>query len=227
MSRKMQHERESIAETCRLMAKRGLVVGSAGNVSVRSGDLVAVTPTGAKLAEMTAEDVSVVDSAGNLVDGDLAPTSELGLHLGVYAATGAGAVAHAHAMASTTVACVRSELPCVHYTALGLGGPIRVAPYATYGSPELAANVVAALEGRSAALMQNHGSVAYGGSLAEAVERLELLEWLAELYTRCLAVGDPRILGEAELLDVVRVARESGYGTTRRATPSAGREVIA
>ncbi|MFB9924110.1 class II aldolase/adducin family protein [Amycolatopsis halotolerans] len=215
-----KQEREALVGACRRIADRGLVVGTAGNVSVRSGDFVAVTPTGARLENLTAAEVSIVDMAGELVDGDLAPTSELGLHLGIYAATGAGAVAHAHAMASTAVASARSELPCVHYSALGLGGSVRVAPYATYGSPELAANVLAALEGRSAALMQNHGSVVYGGSLAEAVERLELLEWLAELYSRCLAIGTPRILGEAELLDVVRTATESGYGTVRKATPA-------
>lgn len=192
-------------------------------MSLRRGDLIAVTPTGARLEDLTPELVCVVDTAGNVVDGDLAPTSELRLHLSIIAATGATAIAHAHAMASTAVACTYDELPCLHYSALALGGAIRVAPYATYGTPELAANVTAALVDRSAALMANHGSVAYGSTLAEAVERLELVEWLAELYTRSLAAGNPRILGEAELLDVVRVATESNYGTTRKVTGSHGK----
>ena len=191
-------------------------MGTAGNLSVRCDDQVVVTPTGGVLAELTAEMMSVVDLEGNLVDGDLAPTSELPLHLGIYAATGAGAIAHAHALASTAVSCTHDELPGIHYTILQLGGTIRVAPYATFGSDALAANVTAALEGRTAALMQNHGSVAYGRSIAEAVERLELLEWQAELYSRAIALGKPRILSEGELEAVILAALSKNYGTVRK-----------
>lgn len=213
----MEQEREAVAAACRRIAERGLVVGTAGNVSLRVGDQIAVTATGAQLATLTAEQVTVVDLAGNVVDGELAPTSALGLHRLVYESTGAGAVAHAHALASTAVSNTHTELPPVHYMTVALGGPVRVAPYATFGSDELASNVNEALQGRFAALMENHGSVAHGNTLDQAVDRLELVEWLAELYCRSTAVGKPRVLAEAELHDVLRAAMSRNYGTTQKA----------
>jgi L-fuculose-phosphate aldolase len=216
-------ERQALAEASRRVADAGLVVGTAGNLSARHGDHVVVTPTGGVLADLTAEMITVVDLDGALVEGELAATSELPLHLSLYQRTGAGAVAHAHALASTAVSVCCDELPAVHYTLLQLGGPIRVAPYATFGTPELAENVAQALEGRVAALMQNHGSVAYGRDVAEACERLELLEWHAELYSRAVALGHPpRVLSEDELHAVLVAALERNYGTTQPAQPSDG-----
>ncbi len=205
-------EREQLAAASRGVAASGYVVGTAGNLSLRVDDHVAVTPTGGVLAELTAEMMTVVDMDGEIVDGDLAPTSELPLHLSVYRSTGAGAVAHAHALASTAVSCSCDELPAVHYTILELGGAIRVAPYATFGSDELAANVTAALEGRTAALMQNHGSVTYGRTITEACARLTMVEWHAELYARSMALGKPRVLSDAELEGVIMAAINRGYG---------------
>src|SRR4029079_1631816 len=130
------------------------------------------------LADCTPEQVSVVSLSGEPVEGTLVPTSELELHLDVYAATETARGAHTHAPFSTAVACVLDELPVLHYQQLLLGGAIRVAPYATFGTPELAAHVRDALADRQAALMANHGSVAVGGSLEKAVENALLLEWL-------------------------------------------------
>jgi L-fuculose-phosphate aldolase len=210
----LRQEREALAEAGRRVADRGLVVGTAGNLSVRVENQVVVTPSGAMLGELTPEMMSVLDGDGNHIDGQLPPTSELPLHLLIYRTTAnAGAVAHAHAPASTAVACTHPELPAVHYTILELGGPIRVAPYATFGSEELASNVRAALEGRVAALMENHGSVAYGADIAEACSRLELLEWHADLYARCVSLGTPRVLSDAQLEAVILAALDKGYGT--------------
>ena len=97
------------------------------------------------------------------------PTSELELHLGVYRRYEAGAVVHTHAPIATALACVLDELPVVHYQMLALGGPVRVAPYATFGTPELAELTLDALEGRTAALMANHGAIAYRPDLDVAV----------------------------------------------------------
>jgi L-fuculose-phosphate aldolase len=210
-------EREAVAEGSRRLAEGGLVIGTAGNVSVRRDDLVAVTPTGAVLAEVTADMVSVVDLDGRLVDGDLAPTSEIPLHTGIYRATNATSVTHAHSMTSTAVACTCDVLPAVHYTCLYFGGPVRVAEYATFGSPELAEKVVAALEGRNAALMANHGSVAYGSSIDDACEKIELLEWHAELYWRASLLGTPKVLTEKDLEDVIMAAVSGGYGSVHAA----------
>lgn len=209
-------EREAVATASRHLAEEGLVIGTAGNISARNGDLVAVTPTGADLGTVTAEMVTVIDLDGAIVDGDLAPTSEVPLHTGIYAATDAQAITHAHAMASTAVACCLDELPPLHYSCLGLGGAPRTAAYATFGSPELAQNVIEALKGRNAAMMQNHGSVAYGSTMTQAVERLELLEWLAELYWRASSIGTPRVLTDKDFEAVIMAAISGGYGAVRK-----------
>jgi L-fuculose-phosphate aldolase len=204
----LAEQREAVADASRHLAQAGLVIGTAGNVSARHGDLIAVTPTGADLAKVTAEMVTVIDLDGTVVDGALAPTSEVPLHTGIYAATKALAVTHAHAMASTALSCCFDELPAVHYSCLGLGGSPRTAPYATFGSQELADNVIKALQGRNAAMMQNHGSVAYGSTMDEAVERLELLEWLAELYWRAASLGTPHLLTDEDFRHIFEAAKE-------------------
>jgi L-fuculose-phosphate aldolase len=195
----------------------GLVPGTAGNVSARAGELVAVTPTGARLGELSAEQVAVVDLEGNQLAGPLAPTSELDLHLGIQAERGDGAVVHTHAPLATALSLVCDELPLVHYQMLLFGGPVRVAPYATFGSPELAAGVLAALDGRTAALMANHGAVTVGADPEAAVEAALLLEWACEVYWRAAQLGEPRALGEEERQAVVEAAAARSYGTTRRA----------
>ncbi len=206
--------RAAVAAACRRLAAAGLVRGTSGNVSARDGTLVAITPTGAVLGELTPEQIAVVRLDGEQVDGPLAPTSELDLHLSVYARYEPGAVVHTHAPAATAVACALDELPAIHYEMLALGGAVRVAPYATFGTPELAAGAVAALEDRVAALLANHGTVAHGADLAAAVQATELLEWAADLYTRARALGAPRTLSEDELAAVVEAVAERGYGST-------------
>ncbi len=209
-------EREAVADASHHLAAKGLVIGTAGNISARNGDLVAVTPTGSDLADVTPEMVTVIDLMGNVVDGDLAPTSEVPLHTGIYKATNALAITHAHAMASTALSCCHDELPALHYSCLELGGVPRTAPYARFGSQELADNVTQALTGRNAALMQNHGSVAYGSTMKEAIHRLELLEWLAELYWRASTMGTPKVLTDKDFEDIIMAAIEHGYGSLRK-----------
>ena len=211
----LEAEREALAATCRRLAREGLVLGTAGNVSVRAEeDRVAITPTGGVLADLEAGDTTVVDLEGRVVDGRLKPTSELDLHLGVYREIGGGAVVHTHAPFATALSCVLEELPVVHYQMLMFGGPVRVAPYATFGSPELARSVIGALEGRCAALMQNHGSVVFGPDLKTASELALLLEWACGVYWRARAIGEPRVLGDDELAGVLEAAVERQYGTT-------------
>ena len=207
--------RTTVAEAARRLAAEGLLVGTAGNVSARSEDRVAVTATGVVLAGCTAEDVTLVSLSGEVVGGALAPTSELDLHLGVYADTDTAAVVHTHAPYSTAIACVLDELPVLHYQQLLLGGAIRVAPYATFGTRELAGHVRDALAGRQAALMANHGSVAVGASLDQAVENALLLEWLAQLHHRASALGTPRPLTDEQQAAVVEAAIRRRYGTTQ------------
>jgi L-fuculose-phosphate aldolase len=216
VSGRLERERERVAGAARRLAADGLVTGTAGDVSMRTDDLVAVTPTGARLEDVTPEQVAVVDLEGAQVEGDLAPTSEIELHLGIYRRLDAGAVVHSHARFATALACVLDELPVVHYQMLALGGPIRVASYATFGTPELAESTLKALEGRSAALMANHGAIAYGPDLDTAMEQALLLEWACELYWRASALGTPRALDSSDQLAFVETVSRRGYGITRR-----------
>lgn len=209
-------EREAVAVACRRLADEGLLIGTAGNVSVRVGELVAVTATGVVLAEAIPEDVTVVDLNGGPIAGEFEPTSELELHLGVYRRFEAGAVVHTHSRMATALSLVVDELPCVHYHQLLLGGAIRVAPFAVFGTPELAESVLAALDGKQAALMANHGALALGSSLQSAVENALLLEWACEVYQRAAAIGRPRELDPGQQQDVITAALARGYGSPRR-----------
>ncbi|HEU0023728.1 MAG TPA: class II aldolase/adducin family protein [Thermoleophilaceae bacterium] len=212
-------QREQVAAAARKLAEEGLVLGTSGNLSARSGDRVAVTPTGGVLAELRAEQVSVVDLEGRLVAGDLEPTSELGLHLGVYDRFQSGAVVHTHSPVATALSCVLDEVPCVHYGMLALGGAVNVAPYATFGTPELASGVLEALEGKTAGLMANHGAIVHAADVPAAVELALLLEWACAVYWRAAALGRPRTLGDEELSAVLSAVVERGYGAVQRADP--------
>jgi L-fuculose-phosphate aldolase len=207
--------REAVAAAARRLAAERLVLGTSGNVSVRTGDRVAVSPTGARLAELQPDQVAVVDLDGEQLEGDLAPTSELGLHLGIHAERGDGAVVHSHSPYATALSCVLGELPVVHYEMLRFGGPVRVAAYATFGSEQLAQAVHAALDGRTAALMANHGSVVAGPSMDMAVELALLLEWACEVYWRAAQIGEPRTLSEDELRGVIEQVSALSYGSVR------------
>ena len=209
--------REQVAAASRRLAAEGLVLGTAGNVSARAGEHVAITPTGADLASLAAADVTVVALNGAVVAGTLAPTSEIDLHLGVYRRYDAGAVVHTHAPMATAVACVlEDELPCVHYAMLALGGSVPVAPYRTFGTAELAEVVLDALEGKTAALMANHGAIAWAADADKAVEQSLLLEWACGVYWRAAQVGTPRALSAEQQQDVVAAALGRSYGTTKQ-----------
>jgi L-fuculose-phosphate aldolase len=213
----LEAQRREVAAACARLAGEGLVIGTAGNVSVRAGEHVVVTPTGGVFGQMTDTEMPVVSLDGEPVDGELAPTSELGLHLAVYERMDAGAVVHTHAPFATALSCVVDEVPAVHYQMLQVGGSLRVAPYATFGTAELAQNVEQALEGRSACLMQNHGMVAYGHDLAYAVESALLVEWACRLYWTASAIGTPSTLDEEQLQDVAAQVVRLGYGAKRSA----------
>jgi L-fuculose-phosphate aldolase len=212
----LKAQRSRVADAARRLAARGLVIGTSGNVSARSEELVAITPTGASLEDLDLEQIAVVDLDGRQLAGELTPSSELELHLGVYRRYGAGAVVHTHAPLATALSCVLDELPVIHYHMLLFGGPVRVAPYATFGSSKLAEVTLDALSDRNAALMANHGAIAYAGDLDSAVEQSLLLEWACTVYWRAAAIGTPRVLDEQQRLAVVQAAVERGYGATHR-----------
>ncbi|WP_093801462.1 class II aldolase/adducin family protein [Streptomyces sp. Wb2n-11] len=203
---------DDLVATARRTVREGLVVGTSGNVSVRVGELVLVTPSGVPYDRLRPEDAVVVDLGGNQVLGGLVPTSELPMHLAVYRTTTAGAVVHTHAVHATAVSTLVAELPLVHYMAAALGGPVRTAPYATYGSPELAENMLEALRGRSGCLLRNHGTVTYGDTLDQAYDRTAQLEWMCRLWLTASSVPgrEPSLLSAGQLREVQE--KLSGYG---------------
>ncbi|WP_394278859.1 class II aldolase/adducin family protein [Microbacterium sp.] len=210
--------RAEVATATRELADHGLFIGTAGNVSLRSGDLVAITATGAVLSEITPAEVTVVTLDGTVVEGTCQPTSELLLHLGVLRGCDpaeVSAAVHTHAPCATALSITLDELPVIHYQQLLLGGSLRVAPFHALGTPELAEAVQAALDGRLAALMANHGAVALGASLKDAVENALLTEWLSEIYLRASTVGTPRALTSEQQQSVIATAQRLDYGTTK------------
>ncbi|WP_062993086.1 class II aldolase/adducin family protein [Nocardia anaemiae] len=214
ISKDIQQVRAAVAEASRQLAGHDFVLGTAGNVSARVGDLVAVTASGIALAEATADDVTVVDLDGNHHAGHLRPTSEIEIHLGVYRSSHQLAVVHTHSPAAISVSLIASELPVIHYQQLLLGGAVPVVPFAAFGSEELASSTLAALRQKNAAILANHGSVTVGDSLETALDNAVLLEWSSRIYLDAAAVGAPRPLTDAQLQDVVQAAVRTGYGST-------------
>lgn len=195
----LEEERTLVVEHARRLRPDGLVIGTAGNISARREDgLVAITPTFVDYDELEPRSISVVDETGALLEGP-PPSSELPMHLLVYRSCGAGAVVHTHSLYATTLSTLVAAVPPVHYLFADLGGDVRVAAYADFGTEALARSVVASLDGRSAALLANHGAITTGQTVAQAYERSLLLEWLAEVYYRACLFGEPRALALREL----------------------------
>ncbi|MFE3634131.1 class II aldolase/adducin family protein [Streptomyces cellostaticus] len=212
-----QQERSwaEVVATARRTVADGLVVGTSGNVSARVGDLVLVTPSGVPYDRLTPADITGVDLDGRQVLGTLVPTSELPMHLAVYRTTDARAVVHTHAVHATAVSTLVTELPPIHYMTAALGGSVRVAPYAAYGTDELAANMLAALDGRSGCLLRNHGAITHGATLDQAYDRTAQLEWMCRLWLTASSVPGltPALLTEAHIAEAG--ARLKGYGQRR------------
>jgi L-fuculose-phosphate aldolase len=212
-------ERAAIADACRGLRRDGLVMGTAGNVSVRVDDLVAISPSGLDYAAVRPEDVGVHRVDGTPVDAPLRPSSEFPLHLAVYRARDVAAIVHTHGVASSAMSTIVDEVPASHYYTALFGGSIRVAPYARFGSDELAANVVTALEDRTGALLGNHGALTVGAALPSALELVAYLEYVCDLHLRALSTGLPvRTLPAEEIAGVAAALR--GYG--QRSTGAAG-----
>jgi L-fuculose-phosphate aldolase len=204
-----------VSYSARLLAD-GLAVGSAGNISVRVGDIVAITPSGISYAEMRPADICLLAADGAELANSETPSSETPMHLAIYAATTAAAVVHTHSPEVIALSASRPELPAIHYAITGLGGPVRVTPYVRFGSAALAAAAVDALDGRTAVILRNHGAVTYGRDLAQAYDRALLLEWLARTYRMALSYGEPATLSAAELDEVTAETRRRRYGERGR-----------
>jgi len=202
--------RELVAAARRTVAL-GLNHGTTGNLSVRWRELFLITPTGMPCDAAGEADLVAVGMDGT-ASGTRAPSSEWRLHRDIYAARPAvRAIVHAHPVFATTLACRRLDLPAVHYMiAVSGGAVVRCAPYATFGTEALSRAAVGALGATRACLLANHGLVAVGEDLAQAVRVAAEVENVAELYWRARQIGEPVILNDAEMAEVIE--RFRGYG---------------
>ncbi len=212
--------RQSVIETSQTLSKTGLSPGKSGNVSARADadGAMLITPTGVPYDMLTADCIVRVEADGSVGEGQLLPSSEWHFHNAIYKARpDVGGIVHAHSQAATALACTGRDIPAFHYMVAAAGGSdIRCAPYATYGTAELAENAVAALKGRKACLLANHGQIAVGETVEKALALAREVETLAAQYSHALALGDVRILDEAEM-DRVQ-SKFTSYGQQRTDT---------
>jgi len=209
----LSEERTTVAKYGVKMITSGLVKGTGGNISLCNEDktLLAITPSGVPYEAIGPEDVVVVDMAGTRVDGHLQPSSEMAFHLALIKhRPDIRSVVHTHSEYATVLACLRWELPAVHYLLGSAGGSVPLAPYATFGTHNLAESICRVIGDRNAVLMANHGLAAVGPNLRKAFSTAELVEYVAKVYLISRSVGLPVDLGVEEIQEVIR--RSAGYG---------------
>lgn len=200
--------RESLLETTRKLAELGLNRGTSGNVSVRDGDGFLITPSGMDIEAMTPHDMVAMDFDGKPQQhgqaSKLKPSSEWRFHRDILQARPeVSAVVHTHSMFATTLACLRRDIPPFHYMIAVAGGDsIRCAPYALFGSQALSDAALQALQGRRACLLANHGMIAVGENLKQALDVAVEVETLCEQYLRALQIAEPYLLSEQEMSEV-------------------------
>jgi L-fuculose-phosphate aldolase len=205
MTDELDATRREIVRVARLLSARGLAIGTSGNVGARLADgRIAITPSTMAYDEMTPDDIVIVEPDGSPSEGRRRPSSEVRIHLEVFAARpDVQGIVHTHSPFATTWAATRREVPAVHYVLALLVGPgrdaIRVAPYATFGTVELARNAVTTLGDDHAVLLANHGAIAVAGSLASALGRAERIEELAMIAWRAAQIGGATLLTATEL----------------------------
>lgn len=208
--------RDRLITTARRMSELGLTPGTSGNVSVRTSSGMLITPSAIPYPELVPDDVVDVRSDGTIRPGQRTPSTEWKLHRDILAARSeCEAIVHTHSLYCTTIACLRRPIPAIHYMiALAGSDEIPCADYATFGSPELAQNVVRALADGRAALLANHGMVALGDSLASALKLAAEIETLAAQFWHALQIGTPVILDREEMARVR--AKFATYGQAKK-----------
>jgi L-fuculose-phosphate aldolase len=210
---KEQTKRQSICDACREMNRLGINQGTSGNISLRHGDGMLITPTSTPYETMQPEEIVFMNLDSVPATGQR-PSSEWRFHRDILKArTEVNAVVHAHPPFATILAIMGREIPPVHYMIACAGGDtIRCAPYATFGTEELSDHAVAALRDRSACLLAHHGMIAVGASLSKAMWLAVEVETLARQYHGCLQIGMPPLLSKTEIENVR--ARMAGYGAS-------------
>ena len=209
----LEAEREAVVCFGNKMVASQLTTGTGGNLSVldRKQGLFAISPSGIEYAELTPEDVVVLDMDGNVADGKRTPSSEQNFHLSLYQKRpDIRAVVHTHSVYATTMACLHWEIPAVHYLVGFSGNKVPLAPYATFGTEKLARNVAESLGEFNAVLLANHGLVAVGNNLPTAFATAEEIELVARIYFQTKCVGTPQILSDGEMAPVLEKFKTYG-----------------
>jgi L-fuculose-phosphate aldolase len=201
-------EKKTVLETARKMLDKGLVVGTAGNVSLRlpsesECELLAITPSARPYDRLSAEDIQIVDFESNHVEGELQPSIETTLHIGIYKARkNVNAVIHIHSVFASAVSVVGRDIPAIlDDQAVFLGGEIKLAEHAPNGSRQQVESVIKALEDRSGVLLPNHGAVGTGRTILDAFTACELIEKTARIYLLALSTGQVNLLPAETLAD--------------------------
>ena len=204
--------RQAVIATAREMSRRKLSPGRSGNVSMRFGEGMLITPTGMAYDEIEADDIAFVAHDGSVGAGSRKPSSEWHFHSAAYAARpDRHAVVHTHSLNATALACAHRGIPAFHYMVAAAGGiDIPLVGYATFGTQELAVLVAKGLAERDACLMANHGVVAIGLDLAAALELAGDVEILAEQYLKVLSLGPAHVLSDAEMAVVIEKFKSYG-----------------
>ncbi|WP_299362083.1 class II aldolase/adducin family protein [uncultured Paracoccus sp.] len=207
--------RRELVEACRSMNRLRINNGTAGNISVRHGDGFLISPTGIPYDQLTPEHVVAMNWDATFA-GDVLPSSEWRFHRDILQARpDLHAVVHTHSVHATALSVLERDIPAIHYVIAAAGGDsIRCAPYEIFGSQELADQVVKALEGRRACLMAHHGVIAAHVSIARALALAVTVEELAHQYLLCLPLGDPPVLSESQIADVLVKFRSYGQQGT-------------
>ncbi len=203
--------RQEIIRNCLLMNESGLNQGTSGNISVRQGDRFLITPSATPYEELAPGDILSMGFDGSH-DPDKLPSSEWRFHRDILQGKPeAGAVVHTHSAYATTIAIMGLDIPAVHYMIAAAGGnSVRCAKYATYGTEELSANAVEAMRDRKACLLANHGLIATGGTLQQAMWLTVEIENLARQFFNVLQVGRYNVLPDDEIDRVL--AKFATYG---------------
>ena len=207
---KWQQEKIMVLETAQQMLQKGLVVGTSGNISLRlpseeGRELLAITPSSRHYDLLTVDDIQVIDFETEPVEGDLPPSVETMMHIGIYQARKKiRAVIHTHSVFASAIAVAGMDIPAILDDQVTfIGGEIKLAGHALSGSEEQVDNVIAALEDRNAVLLPNHGAVGIGNTLRDAFTVCELLEKTARVYRLALTLGNANLL-PAEVVEVER-----------------------
>ncbi len=203
---------QSVIDTALTMSTSGLSAGRSGNVSIRDGDRVLITPTGMAYEDLVPSDIVSMGLDGAVPHGSRKPSSEWHFHAAIYAAReDVNAIVHTHSNAATALACLEEGIPAFHYMVAAAGGAdIRCAPYATFGTEELATIALKALQDRNACLLAHHGVIACGATLPKAYDLAVEVETLADQYGRARQLGEVPLLSDGEMQRVLEKFR--GYG---------------